>query len=388
MNIINSIMTKNPCYTAGRKITVKGLMLHSVGCSQPSAMAFINNWNRESYDRACVHGFIDANTGDVYQTLPWNHRGWHGGGSSNNTHIGVEMCEPDCIKYTGGSSFTCSDKAKAIEMVKRTYNSAVELYAYLCKEFNLNPLTDICSHSEGYKKGIASNHGDPEHLWRGLGLPYTMDTFRADVKSKMTGTVVKPEEPKKEEQSVSKPSENKNFPSVPFMVRVIVSDLNIRKEAKMGDNIVGQTGKGTFTITAVNDGWGKLKGGAGWIYLENPKYVTIQRTVASSTSTKKPVTPSKKSNEEIAKEVIAGKWGNGQTRKDKLKAAGYDYATVQAIVDKLLNKSTVPAKKSNETIAKEVLQGKWGNGSERKKKIEAAGYNYSAIQAIVNKLCK
>ena len=93
-------------------------------------------------------------------------------------------------------------------------------------------------------------------------------------------------------------------------------------------------------------------------------------------------------NEEIAKEVIAGKWGNGQTRKDKLKAAGYDYATVQAIVDKLLNKSTAPAKKSNETIAKEVLQGKWGNGSERKKKIEAAGYNYSAIQAIVNKLCK
>ena len=388
MNIINLIMTKNPCYTAGRKITVKGLMLHSVGCPQPSAMAFINNWNRESYDRACVHGFIDANTGDIYQTLPWNHRGWHGGGSSNNTHIGVEMCEPDCIKYTGGSSFTCSDKAKAIEMVKRTYNSAVELYAYLCKEFNLNPLTDICSHSEGYKKGIASNHGDPEHLWRGLGLPYTMDTFRADVKSKMTGTEEKPEEPKKEEQSVSKPSENKNFPSVPFTVRVIVSDLNIRKEAKMGDNIVGQTGKGTFTITAVNDGWGKLKNGAGWIYLENPEYVTIQGTVASSTSTTKPVTPSKKSNEKIAKEVIAGKWGNGQTRKDKLKAAGYDYATVQAIVDKLLNKSTAPAKKSNETIAKEVLQGKWGNGQTRKDKLKAAGYNYSTIQSIVNKLCK
>ena len=43
-------------------------------------------------------GFIDANTGDIYQTLPWNHRGWHGGGSSNNTHIGVEMCEPAAIK--------------------------------------------------------------------------------------------------------------------------------------------------------------------------------------------------------------------------------------------------------------------------------------------------
>ena len=66
MKIINSILTKNPCYTAGRKITVKGLMLHSVGCSQPSASVFVRNWNSESYDRACVHGFIDANTGDVY----------------------------------------------------------------------------------------------------------------------------------------------------------------------------------------------------------------------------------------------------------------------------------------------------------------------------------
>ena len=45
-------------------------------------------------------------------------------------------------------------------------------------------------------------------------------------------------------------------------------------------------------------------------------------------------------------------------------------------------------KKSNETIAKEVLAGKWGNGATRKKKLKAAGYNYAAIQKIVNKLCK
>ena len=97
LNIVNSIMTKNPCYVQGKKIEVKGLMLHSVGCPQPSAMAFIKNWNSPSYTRACVHGFIDANDGKVYQCLPWTMRGWHGGGSSNNTHIGVEMCEPYCI---------------------------------------------------------------------------------------------------------------------------------------------------------------------------------------------------------------------------------------------------------------------------------------------------
>ena len=105
MKLVESILTKNPCYKAGKKITVKGLMLHSVGCPQPSAAVFIRNWNSEDYDRACVHGFIDGNDGTIYQTLPWNHRGWHGGGSSNNTHIGVEMCEPACIKYIGGATF-------------------------------------------------------------------------------------------------------------------------------------------------------------------------------------------------------------------------------------------------------------------------------------------
>lgn len=185
MELIESIMTKNPCYTAGRKITVKGLMLHSVGCPQPNAQAFINNWNSPNYKSACVHAFIDGNTGVAYQTLPWNHRGRHGGVASNNTHIGVEMCEPACIEYVSGSAFTCKNTATARACVDRTYKTAVELFAMLCKKFNLNPLKDIVSHREGHALGIATNHGDPEHLWNGLKTGYTMDGFRADVKKKM-----------------------------------------------------------------------------------------------------------------------------------------------------------------------------------------------------------
>lgn len=188
MKLVQSILTKNPCYTAGRKITVKGLMLHSVGCPQPKASVFINSWNSASYDRACVHGFIDGNDGTVYQTLPWNHRGWHCGGDGNNTHIGVEMCEPACIKYTSGASFTCSDTAAAKVVAKRTYEAAVELFAMLCEKYGLNPLKDICSHKEGCAKGIASNHGDPEHLWTQLGMGYTMDIFRRAVKAAMGGS--------------------------------------------------------------------------------------------------------------------------------------------------------------------------------------------------------
>ena len=195
MELVESILTRNPCYTAGRKIMVKGLMLHSVGCPQPRASAFLSSWNREGYTKACVHGFIDALDGTVYQTLPWDHRGWHCGsgknGSGNDSYIGVEMFEPSCISYVGGAAFVVADgkMEEARDCVERTYQAAVELFAMLCREFGLDPLADdvVISHAEGYKRGIASNHGDPEHLWRQLGLSYTMDGFRKEVKAAMGG---------------------------------------------------------------------------------------------------------------------------------------------------------------------------------------------------------
>ena len=198
MKIIESILTKNPCYTAGRKIIVDGLMLHSVGCPQPAASVFVKQWNQANYRSACVHAFIDGNDGTVYQTLPWNHRGWHCGsgnkGSGNNTHIGVEMCEPACIRYTAGSNFTCSDTATAKVVAKRTYEAAIELFAMLCKKYNLNPLEDgvIISHKEGSSRGIASNHGDPEHLWEQLGMGYTMDGFRREIAAAMKDNIPHP----------------------------------------------------------------------------------------------------------------------------------------------------------------------------------------------------
>ena len=273
MNLIQSILTNNPCYKTGRKITVKGLMLHSVGCPQPSAAVFVRNWNKASYDRACVHGFIDANTGDVYQCLPWNHRGWHGGGSSNNTHIGVEMCEPACIKYTGGATFTCSDPATAKAAVTRTYNAAVELFAMLCKQFGLDPLKDgvILSHKEGCARGIASNHGDPEHLWNQLGTGYTMNGFRAAVRAAMgAGGVTTPGTPAK---PTTAPETGK---LTPYKVRITATDLNIRAGAGTNHPSKGYIKPGVYTIVeeATSKGatkWGKLKSGAGWISLDYAK---------------------------------------------------------------------------------------------------------------------
>lgn len=502
MKVIERILTKNPCYIAGKKIDVKGLMLHSVGCPQPKAEAFISSWDSEKHDNSCVHAFIDGIDGNVYQTLPWDHRGWHAGGAANNTHIGVEMCEPACIKYISGSTFECSDDEQARVVAERIYKSAVELFAMLCNLYNLDPLADgvIISHAEGYKRGVASNHGDPEHLWRQLDLPYTMDTFRRDVSLAIKNSsdsglqatafenmseadVIKTVGPlftknqkecgilasvslaqfilesgygkselaqnanncfgmkkslsgntwkgstwdgisvytkKTQEQHqdgtyesitadfrkykniydsiadhsayllgakngrnlrykgigsindykeaaklikaggyatslsyveklcdiierwnltqydlnntpvVETPEkQTSKFPAVPFMVRVIIDDLNYRSEPSMKGVVRGQTRIGTFTIVDVCDGWGKLKSGAGWIYLENPNYCTILNAIENKSSVKKSI-------DEIAKEVIKGDWGNGTDRKARLTAAGYDYAAIQHRVNKLL----------------------------------------------------
>ena len=102
---------------------------------------------------------------------------------------------------------------------------------------------------------------------------------------------------------------------------------------------------------------------------------------AKGSSTPAPV---KKSNEEIASEVIAGKWGNGAERQKLLSQAGYDYSAVQSIVNKKLS----PSRKSVDEIAREVIHGDWGNGSDRKKRITSAGYDYSAVQKRVNELLK
>ncbi len=129
-----------------------------------------NHWNtyHPGGREVCVHAFIGKladGTIATYQTLPWNHRGWHAGGSANNTHIGFEICEDGLTDYA---------------YFKKVYREAVELCAYLCKEYGLTEQNIIC-HSEGYKQGVASNHGDVMHWFPKHGK--SMDTFRAEVKA-------------------------------------------------------------------------------------------------------------------------------------------------------------------------------------------------------------
>lgn len=182
MNLRKLILTNNACYKAGKTITPKGIMVHSTGANNPWLKRYIgpddgllgknqynNHWNqdRPGGRQVCVHAFIGKlKDGSIasYQTLPWNHRGWHAGGKANDTHIGFEICEDG---LTDASYFSA------------VYKEAVELCVHLCKLYGLSEKDIIC-YSEGYKQGIASNHADVMHWFPKHGK--TMDTFRADVK--------------------------------------------------------------------------------------------------------------------------------------------------------------------------------------------------------------
>jgi len=180
MQIIQAFVTQNPLYQQYTRIPVRKLVLHSVGCPQPSAAVFARQWQTARY---FAHAVLQAD-GTVYQVVPWDCRLMHVG-AANAYSIGVEMTEPDCIRYTSGATFVCSDRARAVAQVAGTYSTAVELFAQLCQRFGLNPIADIISHAEASAMGIGTNHADPEHLWRQLGTGYTMDGFRRDVAEAM-----------------------------------------------------------------------------------------------------------------------------------------------------------------------------------------------------------
>lgn len=201
MDIKKNLMTKNRCYTNPVKIKVEKLVLHSLGVAQPNANVLINSWNNQTAS-VSVHAFVMDN--QIIQTLPWDYKAWHVGsgskGSYNSCAVGVEICEPDGHKYNGGTMIGY-DVVKNAEYFAAVYKNATELFAYLCKEYNLDPLKDIYCHSEVYKLGYGSNHADVMHWFPKHGK--SMDTFRADVKALlnkeyMPTKTITPESPKED----------------------------------------------------------------------------------------------------------------------------------------------------------------------------------------------
>lgn len=182
MNLRRLYFTQNECYLVGRSIVPRGVMIHSTGANNPKLKRYVgpddgllgpsvSHWNtfQPGGRQVCVHAFIGLLAGGSvasYQTLPWTMRGWHCGGTGNNTHIGIELCEDALVDE---------------DYFWSIYREATELTASLCKQYGLDPLENgvVLSHEEGHQIGIASNHADVGHWFSKFGV--TMDDFRSDV---------------------------------------------------------------------------------------------------------------------------------------------------------------------------------------------------------------
>lgn len=195
MEIGKCILTKNDCYKAGKTITPKGIVVHSTGANNPNLRRYVqpddgtlgnnpnnNDWNRSGVGK-CVHAFIGKDKNGivrVYQTLPWNMRSWGSGsgkkGSYNNSHIQFEICE---------------DALNDAEYFNEAFRLAVELCAYLCKEYGI-AVDDVVSHHEAYELGYASNHADCDHWLAKFGKD--MNWFRKQVDARLGNVSVKVED--------------------------------------------------------------------------------------------------------------------------------------------------------------------------------------------------
>lgn len=275
-----------------------------------------------------------------------------------------------------------SEKEHPYEINDRVYESLINLCADICKRNDIDALrwkNDKTLIGQPDKQNLTvhrwfKNKACPgEYIFSRLGKI-------ADEVNKKLNTVSTPAP--NQNVNTGNPDTVNNFPKTPFEVQVLIDDLHYREKPSMSGAIKGDTKKGIFTIVDVQDGWGKLKSGVGYIWLKNPEYCKI---LEKSIDSGKPTATPKKTVTEIAKEVLAGKWGNGDARKKAIEAAGYNYNEVQQMVNKLLGTNTV-TKKSINVIAQEVIAGKWGNGDARRRNLTKAGYNYEEVQKRVNEI--
>lgn len=202
------MQTNSTCYKATKPMKILGVLFHSTGANNPKLSRYVqpsdnsptrqqdiaklganparNDWNHietKAGLNAWIGKFADGSVGAV-QTMPWDYRPWGCGsgnrGSCNNGWIQFEICEGDLNNR---------------EYFNAVYKEAVELTAYLCKKFDLNPLGTttlngiavpvITCHNDAYKLGLGTGHADINHWFPRYGKDMT--TVRKDVAELLNG---------------------------------------------------------------------------------------------------------------------------------------------------------------------------------------------------------
>ena len=198
MDIIKAYATKNLCYIAARKMTPKGIVVHSTGANNPTLKRYVdcpdevghnkynNHWNNTKPDgrKVCVHAFIGYDKNNqvrVAEILPLDICCWGVGKGKKGSY----NYDPAYIQFE-----ICEDGLKDEIYYRKAFGIAAEYAAHLCKKFNIS-VENIVGHCEAYKKGYGSNHSDPEHWMKNFGE--TMNDFRTAVSSILKSDNVKRE---------------------------------------------------------------------------------------------------------------------------------------------------------------------------------------------------
>lgn len=290
---------------------------------------------------------------EIVQGIDLNRNALHAGdgknGKGNREGIAIEICYSYCKKLVNGKWVADEEKwnAQYKSKFEAAQKNAAELTAKLLKEYGWG-IDKVTKHEDYTTKHCPH---------RTLDL-YGWEYFIGLVKGFMTDT-------------------DKSSTTVPKKETVTKKTV----DEIAAEVVAGKWGNGTERKEKLT--------AAGY------NYSAVQAKVNELCNPSKPATP-KMTIEEVAQKVIKGEYGNGEERKQKITAAGFDYSAVQAKVNELCGKkatapkktTTAPKKKTVTEIAKEVIAGKWGNGAERKQKLTAAGYNYSSVQRKVNELLK
>ena len=449
---LQCFMTQSTCYKGTGKMTVRGVLWHSTGANNPTLKRYVqpddnaldrdellaligkniygNDWNHIDRQAGlnCWIGKLADGTVATIQTMPWDFKPWGCGsgknGSCNNGWVQFEICEDDLTDPV---------------YFEKVYKEACEITAYICQMFGIDPngtvtingvnVPTILCHADSYKLGLGSNHGDVNHWFPKHGK--SMATARADVAALLKAAVDKPSAP------VETPSEidtektiwdfftgkGLNAFAVGGIMGNLFADLGTRLEF-MWIELQAYTGvmktlKAATSVQMASDailtGYERpadqsdavktKRASYGKKYYD--KYATPAETPSGVLYRVQVGAFSKKTNADamLKKLKAAGfdtymvqvdglykvqvgaysKKSNADAMAARLKASGFDtYITTKSGTAV----SAETQKKSVTELAKEVIAGKWGNGSDRKNRLTQAGYDYAAVHAKVNELMK
>lgn len=188
--------------------------------------------------------------------VPEGDRSWCSSSSSNDNRAITIEC--------------ASDRTDPYAINSKVYNSLIALCVDICKR---NGITELKWRADKSLIGQVDKQNMTVHRW------FKNKACPGEYIYSRLGQIAN-------EVNAKLGVKSEDYPETPFEVHVIIDDLSIREKATKDSTFKGYTKKGKFTITEVSGDWGKLKSGAGWIYIGEKEWCTILSHVGGTSANK------------------------------------------------------------------------------------------------------